>query len=76
MTFQIDNQFCNLCSNFQSSIVFHTLKDINHNFLISYPILLNFGGSVSLVFLHLLKANYVWSGLSFKHNLKLHPLHI
>ena len=39
MTSQPDNQTGNLCSDYLSSIAFHSLKK-NHNFLISYPILL------------------------------------
>ena len=46
MTSQTDYQISNLCSDFLSSIVCHTLKK-NHNFLISYPTLLKL---VSLCF--------------------------
>ena len=36
-----DNQIGNLCSDFNCSTVLHTFSKL-HNFLISYPILLNF----------------------------------
>ena len=41
MTSQTDNHLGNLCCDSHCSIVLHTFSKI-HNFLISYPIVLNF----------------------------------